>query len=515
MTTLGQQLFGSYFSYRKVNKVIKYEDREEVKKIQKIQEIKKRTPYIPPEIIKMILNCLKDDKKTLATCSLVNHTFYLHTTPILYHTISFTFPFTFTLFANVTHYHRTTECFAFIRHLDFSGFSTCGLQKSSATIQNVVTSDILINILLSCQELETFSISETLESTITFDVLKTLFVNCKNLKTLDFCGCSSKQFGAAFNELTEFLGRVKIIQNYLEYDDDVDNDDNYENDLIKYTFQRSDKSKSINLTNLKRLSFHECPVISEINAIIPILSHTPNLTHLDLGGCSISDITLNFLTTETNTPKTLKHLLLANCKNISSEAIANFSSQCHQLETLNLYSKRNISSTINEYDLITILSSPCAKKLQNLDIGASQVTPRVLLAIQQNCSSLVNLGIAKAPIHSLNHITEFLTNMTNLQYIDLTSIPCFNVLNTYSLINFLNKNQQHQIHTIELNESLLKKLTNINNWRKIDENYTRRWYYSRMAQKQRPDLIHPRKLDIADCGPERISKIFQYYSYGV
>ncbi|CAG8521560.1 3561_t:CDS:2 [Diversispora eburnea] len=449
MTTLGQQLFGSYFSYRKVNTDEKRE--EEVKKIQNIQEVERRTPYIPPEIIKMILNCLKDDKKTLAACSLVNRTFYLHTIPILYNTISFTFPFTFTSFANVTHYHRTTECFSFIRHLDFSSFSTCGLQKSSATIQNVVTPDILINILLSCQELETFSISETLESTITFDVLKTLFINCKNLKTLDFCGCSSKQF-----------------------------------------------------------------VISEINTIIPILSHTPNLTHLDFGGCSISDITLNFLSTETNIPKTLKHLLLANCKNISSESIAKFASQCHKLETLNLYSKRNISSTINEYDLITILSSPCAKKLQNLDIGASQVTPRVLLAIQQNCSSLVNLGIAKAPIQSLNHITEFLTNMTNLQYIDLTSIPCFNVLNIYSLINSLNKNQQNQIHTIELNESLLKKLTNINDcWRKIEENYTRRLYYSRMTQKQRPDLVHPRKLDIADCGPERISKIFQYYSYGV
>ncbi|CAG8802895.1 3442_t:CDS:1, partial [Cetraspora pellucida] len=59
-------------------------------------------PYIPPEIIRIILDLLKDDKKTLAACALVNHTFNLYATPILYHTVAFTFPHTFTLFVNAT-----------------------------------------------------------------------------------------------------------------------------------------------------------------------------------------------------------------------------------------------------------------------------------------------------------------------------------------------------------------------------------------------------------------------------
>ncbi|CAG8574509.1 1592_t:CDS:1 [Acaulospora colombiana] len=442
---------------------------------------------------------LMDDKKTLASCALVNRTFNLHTIPILYRSVSLTTPLTFTRFANAT--YCVTERSSRIRHLDLSGFSTCGLQKSSATTQNVVTPEILVNILMATPGLEAFSVSETLESAITVEVLKTLLFNCRKIKALDFCGCSGKQFGIAMSELAEFMGRVKIS---LQFDEDGD-----DGEEVRYSFQKIAQPV---LPQLQRLSLHECPVISEHTAIITMLAHAPNLTHLDLGGCSVSDMTLKFLTTETNVKHTLKHLLLAKCKNISSEAISNFVSQCHQLETLNIYGERDIVTAIGEYDLITILNSPCAKRLQTLDIGSSQVTPRVLLAIQQNCStSLRNLGISKAQITSISHLSDFLMTMTHLRYIDLTSIPCFNAFNTYGFITNLGK--EHQLHTIEMSESLLKKLTTANDW-KIDENYGRRRYYFRSTHEPRPDHVHSRKLDVTDCGPERMSKIFQYYSFG-
>ncbi|CAG8521062.1 31350_t:CDS:1, partial [Racocetra persica] len=76
-------------------------------------------PYIPPEIIRIILDLLRDDKKTLAACALVNHTFNLYATPILYHTIAFTFPHTFTRFVNATNDIKK-RCFQMIRHLDLS-----------------------------------------------------------------------------------------------------------------------------------------------------------------------------------------------------------------------------------------------------------------------------------------------------------------------------------------------------------------------------------------------------------
>ncbi|CAG8778858.1 6567_t:CDS:1, partial [Acaulospora morrowiae] len=231
---------------------------------------------------------------------------------------------------------------------------------SPAAVQKVVTPEILINILMATPGLEAFSVSETLESSITAEVLKTLLFTCRKLKTLDFCGCSSKQFGIALAELAESLGRVKITSHFDDEDEEED---------VRYSFQTVNRPA---LPQLQRLSLHECHTVSEYSTIITLIAHAPNLTHLDLGGCSISDMTLEFLANKTNTTSTLKHLLLAKCKNLSSERIASFVSQCHQLETLNLYGERNIATAISEYDLNTILNSPCAKKLHTLDIGSSQ-----------------------------------------------------------------------------------------------------------------------------------------------
>ncbi|RIB22028.1 hypothetical protein C2G38_1037891 [Gigaspora rosea] len=450
-------------------------------------------PYIPPEIIRIILSLLRDDKKTLAACALVNHTFNLHATPNLYNTVSFTFPHIFTLFANVTNDIKM-RCSQMVHHLDLSSFSTCGLQKSSFETQKVVTPELLIHILRSFPKLEAFSISESLESVITLDVLKVLFLECKNIKTIDFCGCASKQFGNTLEEFSHLIGRVRIDQHY--------NDDDETTIAFHMTCEPL-------LSHLQRLSFHECPIISEYSVIIPILAHSPNLTHLDLGGCSISDLTLNFLA-GTNASTKLSHLLFAKCKNISSDAISSFVSKCSQLETLNFYGDR---IAINEYDLINILRSPSAKNFKTLDIGSSHITPLILTTIKENCSSLQNLGISKAQITNINFIKDLLIALPNLQYIDLTSISCFNLLNTNNLFTTIKKSN-HLLHTIEMSESLLKKLHAVDGW-KIDINYGRRWYYSREIQKGaiRPDRIHGRKLDLTGYGTEFMSKIFQYYSF--
>src|SRR5581483_4986919 len=198
------------------------------------------------EVIRIVLGFLKNDKKTLASCALVNHTFNLHVTPILYHTVSFSFPYTFTLFANAT--IGESQRSRMIHHLDLSGFSTMGLQKSDAAIQKVVTPQLLVNILRSCTMLETFSVSETLETAITFEVLNVLAFECKNIKSLDFCGLSSKQFSSALTSLANVMGHVKL---FLHYEDD---------DEPKYSFQ---KVNNVALSHLQRLSLHKCPIVSE------------------------------------------------------------------------------------------------------------------------------------------------------------------------------------------------------------------------------------------------------------
>ncbi|CAG8821103.1 15785_t:CDS:1, partial [Racocetra persica] len=159
-------------------------------------------------------------------------------------------------------------------------------------------------------------------------------------------------------------------------------------------------------------------------------------------------------------------------------------------------------TAIKECDLITILHSQNAKNFQILDIGSSQITPLILTAIKENCSSLRNLGISKAQITNLDLIKDLLTSLPKLQYIDLTSIPCFNLLNTNNLFTTIKKSN-HPIHTIEMSESLLKKLYAVDDW-KIDINNGRRWYYSREIQRRviRPDRVHNRKLDITGYGVE-------------
>jgi len=277
----------------------------------------------------------------------------------------------------------------------------------------------------------------------------------------------------------------------------------YENEIPTYSFK---KVNYVALPHLKRLSLHECPIISEIS-IITLLAHSPNLTHLDLGGCTISDLTLDFIATETNIPQTLTHLLLAKCKNISSESIAALITGCKQLEVLNLYGDRDFATAINEYDLITILTSPSSKKLKNLNIGSSQITLNVLHTIQENCLALQHLGISKACIQSITYLDNFLKAIPNLEYIDLTGVPCMTPLNVASLVNNL---QDHSLCVIEMSESLVNKLGTINGW-KANKSYGRRWYYAKKTH--RPDRVHSRKLDMAEYGPEGMSKIFHYYSF--
>jgi hypothetical protein len=208
----------------------------------------------------------------------------------------------------------------------------------------------------------------------------------------------------------------------------------------------------------------------------------------------------------------LTHLLLARCKNISSEAIASLVSKCKKLEVLNLYGDRDIATAFNEYDLDIILTSPSAKKLKSLDIGSSHVTPHTLYTIQENCTSLTHLGIAKARIQKTENLHNFLKSMPKLQYIDFTGIPCLTPLNITFIINNLQKD--HSLRIIEMSEFLSKRLGINNGWR-TNENYTRRWYYAKKINGERPDRIHPRKLDVAESGPERMSKILQYYSFDV
>ena len=98
--------------------------------------------------------------------------------------------------------------------------------------------------------------------------------------------------------------------------------------------------------------------------------------------------------------------------------------------------------------------------------------------------------------------------MPSIQYIDLTSVSCLTPLNTNNLLNSLQV--EHSLNNIEMSKTFLEKLYETNGW-KINKQYdSRRWHYTKQTHETR---IHPRKLDMTESGPERMSKSYQYYSY--
>ncbi|CAG8622314.1 9520_t:CDS:2, partial [Racocetra persica] len=129
-------------------------------------------------------------------------------------------------------------------------------------------------------------------------------------------------------------------------------------------------------------------------------------------------------------------LLRDDIKTLAACALVNHTFNLHATPILH-HTDADITTSIKEYDLITILRSPNTKNFRTLDIGSSQITPLILTVIKNNCPSL--------------------------QYL-------------------------------------------VDGW-KINANYGRRWYYSRESQKGaiKPDIIHGRKLDIIEYGPEFIS----------
>ncbi|CAG8673810.1 8882_t:CDS:2, partial [Funneliformis mosseae] len=164
----------------------------------------------------------------------------------------------------------------------------------------------------------------------------------------------------------------------------------------------------------------------------------------------------------------------STCKHISSEAITSLIIRCENLRVFNIY---DIATAISEYDLITILRSQTAKRFQSLDLGLSYVKSHVLHAIQ---------------------------------YIDLTGVKCLTPISIRGLLDNLQKN--HSLHTVEMSKSLLKNLCVIKGW-KINDNFSIRYCYTKLSHGE--GRVHLRKLDVAESGLERMSKIFKYYSFDV
>lgn len=170
-----------------------------------------------------------------------------------------------------------------VRRFDFCHFNP-GVVFDTASERSLaqnLTATTLLRALELTPHLQEFLAQEHIDGDLDERVLRKLFFGLERIAALDFCGCSSPAFRAAF---------ISAVG--------ADGDD---------------------VLALRRLSLHKCTTLpsSVFEALLPRL---PHLTHLDVAGTRITDAALASI------PHTarLTHLNLAKCNNLSSEAIIHF-----------------------------------------------------------------------------------------------------------------------------------------------------------------------------------------------
>lgn len=173
-----------------------------------------------------------------------------------------------------------------VRRLDFSHFNpaTIFMTGSEREAAQNLTARTLIEALSLTPNLLEFLAQEYLDDDLNEDVLRKLFLGLPRIQALDFCGCSSPRFRAAFEGLlTSTSGQWPAT------------------------------------LPLTRLSFHKCITLPS-SVFETLLPRLPNLTHLDVAATRITDAALESIPHRAR----LTHLNLAKCKLLSPEAVIKF-----------------------------------------------------------------------------------------------------------------------------------------------------------------------------------------------
>lgn len=175
---------------------------------------------------------------------------------------------------------------AMVRRLDFCHFNpnmmfATASERSHA--QNLTAGNLLqaLDLMPKVQE---FLAQEHIDTDLDEHVLRKLFFGLHRMAALDFCGCTSTTFRAAF---------ISAIP--------------------------SPAAWTMGDLALKRLSLHKCTTLPS-SVFESLMPHLPHLTHLDVAGTRMTDTALLSI------PSTARitHLNLAKCTNLSADAIIHF-----------------------------------------------------------------------------------------------------------------------------------------------------------------------------------------------
>lgn len=383
---------------------------------------------MPEEILEMIFSYVTVDHTAdpyarphvdLASCSLVSKKLNAAALGVMYRHVSIPQSRAFSkLMRSLNNDRRLGEM---IQWLDFSHYSNMGFGKDRTTRNQ--TPFLKPETLLACLEmvpnLQAFLVHEHVDDELDSNIFSKLF-SMPALQALDLCACSSRPFTEAFTTITTQLATAGP------------------------------------LTQLKRISLHECTTLQEpvFEALLPRLS---NLTHLDVAHTLINDKALLSI------PPTAKitHLNLERCTRLTGSAVIKFLTQHPAVKDdivyLNLAADASRHRLLAEEDVTKLLSS-LPPSLRSLNIGGARVTSAHVPALKRFSVQVEELGLRGATLSLGTEIKQLLKPGHTIRYIDLTDIKSVTQMSLSYSPSSLTGTDTLPLEVVELGQDVLQEV---------------------------------------------------------
>lgn len=367
----------------------------------------------------------------LISCLLTSRTLHSATLSVLYRNITVPHSVIFSKF--LKHLVQFPALGTIVRRLDFSHFTSVGLGRTrqmNAEIQNLTSKTLLQSLELLPNLMEGL-FQEHLETDIDAAVVRKIFAGLPNLRAVDFCGCSSQAFSTSFSEAFTLAS-----------------------DIPPY------------LTQLKRLSLHECSGLSSV-VFEKLLPRLINLTHLDLGRTQVTEAALLSL------PDTaqLTHLNLSKCLRLSGSQVVKFLTTHpavnESLVYLNLMTDPSRYRLLESED-VTALLPKLPKTLKSLNLNGARITSEHAPLLLPLTKHLEELGLSGADL-SVSDLNSFFVppnpseehawQPPSLHYIDLSKVSSVSLSTLFNpRLCVLVSPQSVPLEVIELSDKLITPL---------------------------------------------------------
>jgi hypothetical protein len=429
---------------------------------------------MPEEVLDMIFSCITVDHTAdpyarphvdLASCALTSKKLHAAAVRVMYRHVSIPQSRAFSkLMRSINNDKQLGDM---IQWLDFSHYSNMGFGRARTTRNQTpyLTPETLAACLDMAPNLQAFLVHEHVDDELDAKVLSKLF-NMPLLQALDLCACSSRPFTEAITSVSTQLSGPDV------------------------------------LSNLKRLSLHECTTLQEpvFESLLPQLS---KLTHLDVAHTLISDAAILSI------PSTARitHLNLERCTRLTGSAVVKFLTTHPAVKDsivyLNLAADASRHKLLSEDHVRRLLAS-LPPTLRSLNLGGARVNASHIPALKRLATHVEELGLRGADL-SLGSDIKLLFNAddkaggssqgstSTIRYLDLSGIKSVSQMSlSYSPSSLLGPDTL-PLEVIELGPEVLQEIKRRNTHVKkpdwVVKELGRRGWYVRQPLEDADSLV--------------------------